>query len=110
MYCTEFSIPVVPFQVTKILTQISKYSGELGDTEEKFLLMSSQCGLVLRQCELYTTPTTAQRAIQNVLCRHLLSVVVINNKHYSQKELSFIDSCASYVSITVTKHNDQGNL
>ena len=78
MYCTEFSVPVVPFQVTKTLTRISKYSGELGDPEEKFLLMSSQCGLVLGQCELYTTPTVAQRTIQNVLCPRLLSVVVIN--------------------------------
>ena len=60
VYCTEFSVPVVPFQVTKTLTRISKYSGELGDPEEKFLLMSSQCGLVLGQCEHYTAPTVAQ--------------------------------------------------
>lgn len=78
VHCTEFSVPVVPFQVTKTLTRISKYSGELGDPEAKVLLMSSQCGLVLGQCEPYTTSTVAQRTIQNVLCSHLLSVAVIN--------------------------------
>lgn len=88
VHCTEFSAPGVPFQVTKTLTRISKYSGELGDPEAKFLLMFSQCDLALGQCEPYTTFTVAQRTIQNVLCSHLLSVVVINTT--AKRNLAFV--------------------
>lgn len=77
--------PCSPIPTHKILTRISKYSGELRDPREKFLLMSSQCGLVLRECESYTTSTVAQRTVKDALGPSLLSVAVMINTMINTK-------------------------